>query len=130
MESRVVHEKIRHRASRATIAKRKMRLVRPKTRLRTPPEVGATGSIAINQLLQVNQALALQSTKTGVPSDAQPELRRLRTWRTKYEIFYLLQAVFTPVHIEIEDALFSLPACGRGAAERRMEPCEQGRDSR
>jgi hypothetical protein len=42
----------------------------------------------------------------------------------------LLYAVIAPVRIQIEDALFSFPACGRDAAERRMEPCEEERDLR
>jgi hypothetical protein len=65
----------------------------------------------------------------GVPSDARPEFWRLCIWRTKYEFLYLLDAAIAPVRIQIENALFSLPACGRGAAERRMEPCEEERDS-
>jgi hypothetical protein len=44
------------------------------------------------------------------------------------KIYYLLDAAITPVRIQIEETLFSLPACGWGAAKRRMEPCEPKRD--
>jgi hypothetical protein len=58
MESRVVQEKARHKTSSAVITTRKMRLTRPKTRLRVwPAELGATGSIAMHQLLQIGHIL-------------------------------------------------------------------------
>jgi hypothetical protein len=61
MESRVVQEKTTHRTSSATIARRKMRLTGLKTRLRTrPPGMGTTGSLAMNQLLQVDHNYGLR----------------------------------------------------------------------
>jgi hypothetical protein len=47
--------------------------------------MGATGGIAMNQLLQIDEVLALQSTTNWVPSGARSEFWRLLNWRTQYE---------------------------------------------